>query len=58
MAKKKLKFKETDAFPSCPSCKKEMREILTATKGFFFSTSIMMCPHCKAFLGVAKENLC
>jgi len=50
-----------DVFPQCPYCKQELEEVWlkTAGIGMFFSPKkqIMMCPHCKSFLGYAESNI-
>jgi len=53
----KIKVRITEELPICPYCKKEISEILLRQNGLIFISSIYMCPHCKSFLGSAKENL-
>ncbi len=41
------------AVPVCPSCKSELRRIWVKAKGVggVSQKHILMCPHCRAFLG-------
>ena len=44
-----------DAVPICPHCKGELRTVWIKTKGLGIigQKQVLMCPHCRAFLGYA-----
>ena len=50
-----IEFEEApeQAVPLCPTCKVELRRVWAKTKGLggISQKQILMCPHCRAFLG-------
>ena len=46
------------AIPICPSCKAELQRIWVKGKGVggLSKQQILMCPHCRAFLGYGMER--
>jgi hypothetical protein len=42
-----------EAIPKCPKCEEDLKEIWIKSKGtgFVKREEIIMCPHCKSFLG-------
>ena len=47
------------AIPKCPKCEKDLDEIWMKFKGtgFVKKEQIIMCPHCKSFLGFGLFSL-
>ncbi len=43
-----------DEWPTCPSCKKELREIKYKERGFFTSLTVFWCPYCRCLLGTSS----
>ena len=48
----KLRQVPEDVVPKCPYCKEDLNEIGTKSKMVSFrARTILLCPHCKTFLG-------
>ncbi len=54
-----IKDAPAKAVPKCPKCEKELDEIWMKIKGtgFVKKEQIIMCPHCKTFLGFGSFSL-
>ncbi len=54
-----IKDAPVDAVPKCPKCEKDLEEIWMKCKGsgFVSQQQILMCPHCKSFLGFGAFSL-
>ena len=55
----KIEEAPPDAIPKCPHCKEDLRKIWIKTKGLGFieQKQIILCPHCRAFLGYGTFSL-
>jgi hypothetical protein len=52
----KIKFIEAreDEWPTCPTCKKELKEVRYKKRGWLTDLTVFWCPHCRAILGTSK----
>lgn len=49
----------TDAVPACPKCEKDLNKLWVKAKGtgLIQQQQIILCPHCKTFLGFGTFSL-
>jgi hypothetical protein len=46
---------EPTEWPTCPCCKKELKEILYKDRGWLNSMSAFWCPHCGSLLSISTS---
>ena len=55
-----IKYEEApkDIYPICPHCKEVLSKIWIKKKGMGIieQKQVLLCPHCKAFLGYGSVN--
>ncbi len=51
----KVKFTEAkeDEWPICPSCKKELQELMFKRRGWLTSVTVFWCPYCRCLLSTS-----
>jgi len=54
-----IKDAPADDIPKCPKCEKDLDEIWMKSKRTVFVSQqqILMCPHCKSFLGFGAFSI-